>query len=156
MKSDTVSPMPKPVYSEELLAPLWLLAFIYFLFASLAISVWAALGNAPGLILIIFFTILTFYLHRKTALRIEISEGELRIGRAHIEIKYFGTISALDADLMRLTRGRDADPAAFLAIRFWQPRGVKIEIKDPRDPTPYWLISSKENVKLTQVLNDYK
>lgn len=148
--------MPKPVYSEVLFPPLWLLAFIYFLFASLAISVWAALGNRPALILIVFFTLLTFFLREKTALHIEISEGELRIGSAHIEMKYLGVISPLNADLMRLTRGRDADPAAFLAIRFWQPRGLKIEVTDPRDPTPYWLISSKENEKLVQVLNNYK
>jgi hypothetical protein len=49
-------------------------------------------------------------------------------------------------------RGRDADPAAFLALRFWQPHGVRIDIKDDRDPTPYWLVSSKKSQELAQRL----
>jgi hypothetical protein len=63
---------------------------------------------------------------------------------------------ALTIDQMRLTRGRDADPAAYLALRFWQPRGVKIGVRDQRDATPYWLISSKKANDLAQVLNNQK
>jgi hypothetical protein len=88
----------------------------------------------------------------KVALKIEVDGSEFRAGRAHIELKYLGEVAALSADQMRLIRGRDADPAAFLAIRFWQPRGIKIEICDPRDPTPYWLVSSKRAKELQEAL----
>lgn len=81
------------------------------------------------------------------------SSTELRVGRAHIELTYLGPIQSLTIDQMRLTRGRDADPAAYLALRFWQPRGVKIEIHDARDSTPYWLISSKNPKGLVDALN---
>jgi hypothetical protein len=53
---------------------------------------------------------------------------------------------------MRLLRTRDADPAAFLAIKFWAAKGIKIEINDPRDSTPYWLLTSKRGEKLAALL----
>ena len=86
---------------------------------------------------------LTLFLGSPHHAIIEIDEKELRINNAHIERKYLGDIKILDTQAMRITRGRDADPSAYLAIRFWSPRGVLVEVKDSRDTTPYWLISSK-------------
>jgi len=63
-----------------------------------------------------------------------------------------GEVTILDSPKMRLLRTRDADPAAFLAIKFWTPTGVKIEVKDPRDPTPYWLITSKRGEEIAALL----
>lgn len=39
--------------------------------------------------------------------------------------------------------GRQLDPAAFLVSRPWVSEHVLIVLDDPEDPTPYWLISSK-------------
>ena len=55
---------------------------------------------------------------------------------------------------MSLQRTREADPAAYLAIRFWTAHGVKIEITDDRDQTPYWLVTSKSGEKLAQALKN--
>jgi hypothetical protein len=46
-----------------------------------------------------------------------------------------------------------ADPACFNATRFWVSTGVKVEIKDKSDPTPYWLISSRKGKSLAACLN---
>ena len=157
MKSDTVSPVSSEkdenvMYSEILTPPIWLLAFVFFLFSSLALSVWAALGNDAGLATFILLCIALVVIRKKVAMKIHIQGGELQIGRAHIDLKYLGEVSVLSIEEMRLTRGRDADPTAFLALRFWQPRGLKIEIKDERDPTPYWLVSSKKSKELSAAL----
>lgn len=40
--------------------------------------------------------------------------------------------------------GRQLDPAAFLVSRPWVSEHVLIVLDDPEDPTPYWLISSKD------------
>jgi hypothetical protein len=77
---------------------------------------------------------------------------ELRIDRAHIESKYLGKVTILDSGAMRMLRTRDADPAAYLAIKFWAPTGIKIEVTDPRDPTPYWLITSKRGEEIAALL----
>jgi hypothetical protein len=54
---------------------------------------------------------------------------------------------------MRLLRTRDADPAAYLAIKFWEPRGLRIELNDARDKTPYWLVTSKRGEEIAALLN---
>jgi hypothetical protein len=85
---------------------------------------------------------------------IEVNGGELRIDRAHIDFMYLGKVTALSADEMKKIRTRDADPAAYLAIRFWVSAGVKVEIKDPRDTTPYWIISTKRGEDLVKALKN--
>ena len=58
----------------------------------------------------------------------------------------------LDNEAINRIRTRDADPGAFLAIRFWAQQGVQVEIKDKNDPTPYWLISSKRGAELIKAI----
>jgi hypothetical protein len=140
------------IYSETVRPPFWLLAFIFFLLGSAALAIWAAFDNRSGLIALIIALALLPVLNYAMVLRISLTERELRVGRAHIERTYVGRSQVLTIDEMRLTRGRDADPAAYLALRFWQPRGVKIEVRDARDSTPYWLISSKNAKRLVEAL----
>jgi len=140
-------------FREVIRAPFWLLAFIYFLFMSLVVAVWAAVGNQPALITWVVSNILIVLIALKTTLVIEVAENELSAGPAHIELKYLGQATALDSKEMGRLRTRDADPASHLIFRFWQSTGVKVEINDPRDQTPYWLITSKRNKELAEILN---
>ena len=142
----------KVIFSETVRPPLWLLAFIFFLLGSVALSIWAAFDNLAGLITLILSLIALPVINNAMLLRIEITQKVLRVGRAHIQRRYLGEATALDVERMRMTRGRDADPAAYLALRFWQSHGVKIEVKDDRDPTPYWLVSSKKAKGLVEAL----
>lgn len=139
-------------YSDIVKPPLWLLAFIFFLLASVALSIWAAFDNPAGVIALAVGIVLLFIIRNALIMRIDLTSSELRIGSAHIDRSYLAAATELSVDQMRLTRGRDADPAAFLAIRFWQPHGVKITLNDPRDPTPYWLISVKNTKGLVEAL----
>jgi len=139
-------------FREVIRAPFWLLAFIYFLFLSLVVAVWAALGNQPALLTWVASTALIFTIALKSSLVIEVDELELRAGSAHIELKYLSNVTALDGKQMGRLRTRDADPASFLIFRFWRSTGVKVEINDPRDKTPYWLITCKRNIELAELL----
>jgi hypothetical protein len=140
-------------FREVIRTPFWLIAFIYFLFLSLVIAVWAAIGNQPALITWVASTLLLLLIVQKSALTIAVDESELRAGPAHIELKYIGRATALDSKEMGQLRTRDADPASFLIFRFWRSTGVKVELNDPRDQTPYWLITSKRNTELAEILN---
>ena len=142
----------KIIFAETVRPPLWLLAFIFFLLGSLALSIWAAFDNLAGLITLILSLVALPLINHAMLLRIVVTQTHLRVGRAHIQRAYLGEVTALDVERMRLTRGREADPSAYLALRFWQPRGVKIEVKDGRDPTPYWLVSSKRAKNLVEAL----
>lgn len=140
-------------FKEVIRAPFWLLAFIYFLFFSLVVAVWAAIGNQPALITWVVSTVLVVLIALKSKLLIEVDDNELRAGSAHIELKYLGKATALDSKEMGRLRTREADPASFLIFRFWRSTGVKVEINDPRDQTPYWLITSKRYKELAKILN---
>lgn len=140
-------------FREVIRAPFWLIAFIYFLFLSLVVAVWAAIGNQPAFITWVVLTVLIVLIALKTTLVIEVDESEMRAGPAHIELKYLGKATVLDSKEMGRLRTRDADPASFLIFRFWRSTGVKVEINDTRDKTPYWLITSKRNNELAEILN---
>ena len=140
------------VFREVIRPPLWVLAFIYFLFLSLVIAIWAALDNRSALISWIAATLGIIAIAIRWRTEITVDDKELRIGDAHIELKYLKEVSALSAQEMRLMRTRDADPAAFLALAFWIPAGVKIVLNDDRDSVPYWLISVRKSEELTRTL----
>jgi hypothetical protein len=141
-------------YREVIRMPLWLLALIYFFFLSFVLSVWAALGNSAALISFLVLSALVVLIAVRTRLMIQVSESELLVGRAHIDLKYIGEVTELDSQAMRKLRTRDADPMAFIGIRFWSSTGVKVEITDNRDETPYWLITSNKANQLAQALKD--
>ena len=140
------------VFREVIRPPLWVLAFIYFLFLSLVIAIWAALDNRSALISWIAATLGIIAIAIRWRTEITVDEKELRIGGAHIELRYLKEVSALSAQEMRLMRTRGADPAAFLALAFWIPAGVRIELNDDRDSVPYWLISVRKSEELTRTL----
>ena len=142
-----------PVRFREVIAPpIWLLAFLYFLFTSVSVSIWAAIGNNPALWSQIILTIALIYIYFRWRMVIEVDDQELRINDAHIELKYLGDVRVLETDAMRLIRGRDADPANYLAIRFWSSRGIIVRVKDLRDDTPHWIISSRRGSELAAAL----
>ena len=141
-------------YREVIHAPLWLLSIIYFFLLSLVISVWAALGNNAALVTLVLVTTLLILFYFKSALTIEVDETELRVGSAHIDHRFIGEVHNLNNEDIRRVRTRDADPRAYLAIRFWVNTGVQLYVSDQRDATPYWLISSKKGAELIKALKD--
>ena len=144
--------LARMVFREVIRPPLWVLAFIYFMFLSLVIAIWASLDNRSALISWIAATLGIIAIAIRWRTQITVDENELRVGRAHIELKYLKEGSALSSEEMRRMRTRDADPAAFLALAFWIPTGVKILINDDRDSVPYWLISVRKSEELTSTL----
>lgn len=132
--------------------PIWLWLFLLFLAASLALAFWAALGNRWGAITGLLELLGLTYASQRSALEIEVTPEELRVGSAHIERKFLGEVQELSADEMRKWRGPLSDPASYMALRFWIPGGVKVLINDPKDKTPYWLISSKKAQPLVAAL----
>ena len=139
-------------YREVIRAPLWLLAVVYFFMLSLVISIWSALGDNAALIALVLVSGALVWIYSATALTIEVNEKELRVGKAHISLDFVGDCINLDNDAIKRVRTRDADPRAFLAIRFWAPKGIQIVINDTRDSTPYWLVSSNAGAELIKAI----
>ncbi|WP_345267063.1 DUF3093 domain-containing protein [Nocardioides nanhaiensis] len=86
--------------------------------------------------------------------RIEVAHDELRAGRARIEARHLGRAHALDAEQTGRVAGREADARAFLLLRPYLPRAVRVEITDPADPAPYWLLSTRHPEDLARALTE--
>ena len=141
-------------YREVIRAPLWLLAIVYFFMLSLVISIWATLGNDAALISLALVTAGLVWIYSASTLIIEVNNEELRVGKAHISLSLIGDCIDLDNEAIKRVRTRDADPRAFLAIRFWTSKGVRVTINDTRDSTPYWLISSNAGAELIRAIKN--
>lgn len=55
---------------------------------------------------------------------------------------------AVPATAKRHAMGRQLDPAAFVVSHGWVPEMVMLVLNDPEDPTPYWLVGSRNLEKL--------
>jgi hypothetical protein len=141
-------------YREVIRAPLWLLTVVYFFMLSLVISIWSALGDNAALIALVLVSGALVWIYSATALTIEVNEKKLRVGKAHINLDFVGDCINLDNEAIKRVRTRDADPRAFLAIRFWAPKGIQIVINDTRDSTPYWLVSSNAGAELIKAIKN--
>lgn len=76
----------------------------------------------------------------------------LRAGRAHLPWRYVGTAVALDAEQTRRALGVEADARGYLVTRPYVGCAVKVVVDDERDPTPYWLISTRHPAELADRL----
>jgi hypothetical protein len=144
----------KPLYYEATRwsLPLWL--FVIFIDLSILLAIWAALSISATWITASILTILTLTLYFKSAQKITVTQGWLIVGPAAIERAFIYNFKALKADEMRRARGAGGSPYDYLQIRFWIPNGVKFELRDPRDKTSAWLISSRNYLKLVEVLSN--
>jgi hypothetical protein len=89
--------------------------------------------------------------------RVSVADGWFRAGRARIEGVHLGRVSALDPEETRRVAGPEADARAYLLLRPYLKRAVRVEIADPDDPAPYWLVSSRrpeELARAVQALSD--
>jgi Protein of unknown function (DUF3093) len=86
------------------------------------------------------------------AARITVAAGTFRAGRAHIDVAHVGAATPLDAAQTRRIAGMDADARAYLLLRPYLKRAVRVEITDPADPAPYWLVSTRRPEELAGAL----
>ena len=84
--------------------------------------------------------------------RVSVADGWFRAGRARIEGVHLGRVSALDPEETRRVAGPEADARAYLLLRPYLKRAVKVEITDPADPAPYWLVSSRHPDELARAV----
>ena len=139
---------------EVLRWPWWFTVLVLGLDLSIVIALWAGLGNNAALSGLIFTLVLSFIFYRFTSLTIEIEGDLLRVGGAAIENKYLGDVEILDRLKMQHYMRIGFNPRAFYAIRFWVKTGVKISIDDVRDPTPFWIVSSKRATEIEALLKN--
>lgn len=133
--------------------PIWLTFLVTCFDLSILLTIWASLGDLATFITAVILIISTIYFYHATSLTLELNSERLRAGKANIEVKYLKKAEVLSKEDMSFHRGAGINPQAYLALRFWIKKGLKVEIADLRDPTPFWLISSKYPERFLDRLN---
>jgi Protein of unknown function (DUF3093) len=85
---------------------------------------------------------------------VEVDDEEIRVRGAHLPLRYISGAVALDAPTLRRVVGREGDPAAFISIRPWIGPGVQLWLDDPDDPTPYWVVSTRNPDQLVRLIRE--
>lgn len=146
------SPDPRS-FRERLTVPLrwWVQGtmLVASLWLALVVAVpepvaWSVAGAAMALLALLLIAY--------GAAQVIVEDGVLRAGRATIEAVHLGAAVALDPEQTRRTSGVDADARAYLVLRPYLKRAVRIEITDPADPAPYWLVGSRHPDRLAGAL----
>lgn len=140
-------------YSERLFVPLgwWLFGAAFavtcgwiFLVATtwgVAIATTAFVGVGTAILLFGYGRV-----------EVRIDSDELYAGGAHIEHRYCGQPTVLDAEEFRAIMGPQANANSFTVTRPYLKTGVLLPLTDRRDPTPYWLIASRRPDALAAAL----
>jgi hypothetical protein len=134
-------------YAERLRVPWWLWL------VGLGVAALAAaelfLGIVPYLLLLPLAALGLWWAGR---LRVAVRDGELYVDDAHLPLRYVGEVGVLDAMGKRAALGTRNDPLAFVVVRPWVPRAVLVVLDDPADPTPYWVVSSRNPEHLARAI----
>lgn len=128
------------VQGTMLVASLWLAVLV----AAPEVLAWSVAGAALALLIALFVAY--------GRARVGVEGDELVAGRAHLPLRFVGDVVTLDAEGVRRQAGVDADARAYLLLRPYLKRGVRIDITDPADPTPYWLVSCRRPDALVAAL----
>jgi hypothetical protein len=131
-------------YRESLRTPWWwypvALAVASILAAEFHIADYSLTDWIPYSVLLPFSVVVVWWLGRS---KLIITETELDIRGAHIALRFVEDVVALDARTLRRVIGREGDPLAFVSIRPWIGPGVQLQLSDPEDSTPYWIVSTR-------------
>ncbi len=147
-------PRSVPPYDERLGVPLrwWALGTMFLATVLLAFlvatPVWVALLGT-GVLVAMLAGLFVGY----GAARVSVHDGVFRAGRARIPVGLVGEVTALDAQARHRLAGVDADARAYLLLRPYLRRAVRVDVDDPADPTPYWLVSTRRPAQLVAALS---
>ena len=83
---------------------------------------------------------------------VEVRDGVLTAGRAHIDVGFTGDVAVLGGAEAQQARGPGLHPRSWHLIRGGIDGLVLVTITDPDDPAPSWVISSRTPDRLAASL----
>ena len=141
-------------YRERLAVPAawWMLAVPVILL----LGAYAIYANLSGPIVVAVYAVFTVgsvaALLAWSAGVIEVTGGQLRAGGSVLPLARVTAVQPLDEDQAAAMRGPQADPAAHALIRPFLKSAVYLEIDDPGQQVPYWLVGTRRPAELAAVI----
>ncbi|WP_422936404.1 DUF3093 domain-containing protein [Sinomonas sp. P47F7] len=152
---DSPSPHPRAsadhLYSEKLW-PSWWVWIVVLGISAACILVLAPISVAAGFTgAVVVFLVLSGILVATTP-AVVVTVRELRAGRAVLPREFVAAAEGFAGDEATAERGVRLDGRAYLCIRGWINPVVRVDLSDPEDPTPYWLVSTRRPERLVAAL----
>lgn len=129
----------------------WLAALSVGLIAALTLHAGAS-GARAVVPYVVFLSLAVGGVLRASRGRVRVAGGVLHVPGARIPLDHLGGVRELDQDATRRARGPLAQPRAFVATRPWLPSSVLVQVEDPDDDTPYWLVGTRRPTELAAAL----
>jgi hypothetical protein len=140
-------------YDERLAPPLWVWAAVLSVAAVAAASVH---GGASGWRAVVPYAVLlplaVAGLLAASRGRVRVANDVLHVPGARIPLDQLGGVTPLDREGTRRVRGPLAEPRAYVVTRGWLTSSVRVQIEDPEDDTPYWLVGTRRPRELAAAL----
>ncbi|PFG35509.1 Protein of unknown function (DUF3093) [Flavimobilis soli] len=148
---DNPRPAAPATYTERLSPGIWtygaIALFCVFVFVMIVI---ASLPIAAGvsLALLVAGSVAAFV----TSPVVTVADGHLQAGRARIPVNLLGEPRTLGRAEVAATMGPSFDPRAFACLRTGTGGAVVMDVLDPQDPTPWWLVSTRHPEALASAI----
>lgn len=146
---------PAALYRERLWPSPWLYVALLLLAPAGAMATFplfaaAAIPVGIGLYVLIAGIITTL------SPLVSVEGGMLHAATAKIPVTHLGEMQHLGPNALRRAIGTELDARAHLMIRGWIHQGLRIEVTDPNDPTPYWIVTTRNIEKLARAIQTAK
>ena len=146
-------PVAPAAYAERLAPGVWtygaIALFCVFVFVMIVI---ASLPIAAAVAVALFVSASAFaYL---TSPVVTVADGQLGAGRARIPVALLGEPRTLDRAGVSAAMGPGYDPRAFACLRTGTGGAVVMDVLDPQDPTPWWLVSTRHPGALADAIRE--
>ena len=136
---------------ERLYPAWWLWIVTVVLGASCGVVVARFDGTAAVVTFVVATVVLAGLLLASTP-TVGVRDGEFVAGRARIPVGLLGDVEVLDAPALRHAVGPGLDARSYLCLRGWVGTGLRLAITDPQDPTPSWIVSSRDPGRLARAV----
>lgn len=113
----------------------------------------AANAQAAWFALVLSGALVGLALVQYSRTQIKVEDNSLFAGRAQISREFVGTVTILDSESFHQLMGPQSNALAFMVTKPYVHTGVMVEITDPADRTPYWLIASRNPEELAAALS---
>jgi len=129
-------------YSERVFPGLSFFLATLFAPAALYLIV-LAFDDLWALITFVVSELAIIFLGLFAAPTLSLSSKTLSIGNVQIPTQYVKAITGVDPSAQQSEKGPKLNPSAYVRFQVGVKGLIKVELNDPNDPTPYWLISSR-------------
>ncbi len=140
------------IYREKLWPAAWLfISTALVIPASLLVFLPINIEVGIGAAVVLYLGCLALLL--ASATKVEVTQTHFIAGKARIPVELIGATAGFVGAEATLERGQRLDARAFLVIRGWIDPVIRVELVDPNDPVPYWLVSTRKPQEVSHAID---